>query len=190
MTDNVNKIGTRVKKFREAQDMTREQLAEITGLGIKAIEALEEESLYPSIGPLQKVAQAMHVRLGTFMDDVVTKDPLVVKRHARDADLTMQLRADKPASYRYYALGKGKVDRNMEPFFIEVMPDPEEDRKLSSHQGEEFIIVCSGKLLVVYGNERHILEPGDTVYYNSIVPHYVGAEGDEPCSIYAIIYHP
>lgn len=188
--DAVNKIGARVRKFREAQDLTREKLAETTGLTVGFITALEEENLYPSIGPLQKVAQALHLRLGTFMDDVVCNDPIIVRRQSRDADLTMQSRADKPASYRYYALGKGKVDRNMEPFFIEVMADPEEDRKLSSHQGEEFIIVCSGKLLVVYGNERQILEPGDTVYYNSIVPHYVGAEGSEPCSIYAIIYHP
>jgi transcriptional regulator with XRE-family HTH domain len=188
--DAAGKIGSRVRKFREAQDMTREQLAETTGLTPGFITSLEEESLYPSIGPLQKVAQALHVRLGTFMDDVPCKDPIVVRSQARDADLTMQIRADRPASYRYYALGKGKVDRNMEPFFIEVMPDALEDQKLSSHQGEEFIIVHSGRLLVVYGNERHILSSGDSVYYNSIVPHYVGAEGDGPCSIYAIIYHP
>ena len=186
----VEKLGARVRKFREAQDMSREKLAETSGLSLAFIASLEEDNLYPSIGPLQKVAHALHVRLGTFMDDVACQDPIIVHRHAREADLTMQQSRDKKESYRYYALGKGKVDRNMEPFFIEVLPETEQDRKLSSHQGEEFIIVCSGKLRVLYGNEDKVLEAGDTAYYNSIVPHYVGAVGDEPCSIYAIFYYP
>ena len=99
----------------------------------------------------------------------------------------MQKTRNTKACYRYHSLAKGKADRNMEPFFIEIMPD--EDHSLSSHQGEEFIIVVSGKLKVVYGKEEQILGPGDTVYYNSIVPHYVGAH-EGPCSIYAIMYYP
>ncbi len=186
----VEKVGTRVRKFREALDMSREDLAEHTGLAVDFIATLEEESVYPSIGPLQKIARALNVRLGTFMDDVSCQDPIITRKEAREADLTMQQSAAEQPLYRYFTLSKGKVDRNMEPFFIEVMPHPEEDRKLSSHQGEEFIIVQSGRLQVIYGTRTEILEPGDTVYYNSIVPHYVGAAGNEPCTIYAIMFHP
>lgn len=185
-----SKIGSRIRKFREAREMSREQLAETSGLTAEFIEILENESVYPSIGPLQKIAHALQVRLGTFMDDVNCKDPIITTRSNREADLVMHHSLGRQTLYRYYSLGKGKTDRNMEPFFIEVLPEPEEEIKLSSHQGEEFIIVHTGKLLVIYGHERQILEPGDTVYYNSIVPHYVGAYGDEPCSIYATFYHP
>jgi transcriptional regulator with XRE-family HTH domain len=188
-TMSVEKVGIRVRKFREAQDMSLEKLSELTGLGVDFLATLEGESVYPSIGPLQKIARALNVRLGTFMDDISCHDPIIMRRESRVPDLTMAQSADH-ALYKYYSLAKGKVDRNMEPFFIEVLSHPEEDRKLSSHQGEEFIIVQSGKLLVIYGNEQQILEPGDTVYYNSIVPHYVGAYGDEPCCIYAILFHP
>lgn len=186
----VDKIGARIRKFREAQDLTLEKMAEATGLSVDFLQTLEEESIYPSIGPLQKIARALHVRLGTFMDDVVCQDPIITRNSGKNEDLTMKHTAAKRPLYRYYALGKGKVDRNMEPFFIEVLPEPEDQRKLSSHQGEEFIIVQSGKLLLIYGNEEQVLEAGDTVYYNSIVPHYVGAAGDGPCSIYAVLYHP
>ena len=189
---SVSKIGPRIRKFREAEEMSREQLAEISGLTVDFIETLEEESEYPSIGPLQKIAHALQVRLGTFMDDVHCKDPVIVTSMERTADLEMHApkMEGRHTLYRYHSLGKGKTDRNMEPFFIEVMPEKEADIKLSSHQGEEFIIVNSGKLLVIYGKERRILQKGDTVYYNSTVPHYVGAHGDEPCSIYATLYHP
>ena len=186
----VEKLGNRVRKFREELEMTREQLADAAGLSVDFIATLEEESIYPFIGPLQKIARALHVRLGTFMDDVDSRDPVITRRATRNADLTMKHTAAKRPLYRYYGLSKGKADKNMEPFFIEVLPHPEEERTLSSHQGEEFIIVHSGRLLVIYGNESHELEAGDTVYYNSIVPHYVGAAGDAPCTIYAVLYHP
>ncbi len=183
----VEKLGARIKRFRENREMTLEQLSDATGLKLSAITALEEDNVYASIGPLQKVARALGARLGTFMDDVVGGDPVISRADARELDLSMQKTRDTKACYRYHSLGKGKADRNMEPFFIEIMPD--DDRSLSSHQGEEFIIVVSGRLKVLYGKEEHILDSGDTVYYNSIVPHYVGAH-EGPCSIYAVMYYP
>jgi transcriptional regulator with XRE-family HTH domain len=185
----VDKLGARIRRFREFREMSREELAENAGLPLQTIEALEEENLYASIGPLQKVARALKARLGTFMDDVQCHDPIIVRAEQRDTDLSMQKARSKSASYSYHSLGKGKTDRNMEPFFIDIMPDNEEVA-FSSHQGEEFIIVVSGHLKIIYGKEDHILGPGDTAYYNSIVPHYVGAANGEPCSIYAVMYYP
>ena len=51
------------------------------------------------------------------------------------------------------------------------------------------IIVVSGKVIVKYGKEESILEAGDSVYYNSVVPHYIGAVGG-PAEIYAVLYNP
>jgi quercetin dioxygenase-like cupin family protein len=78
----------------------------------------------------------------------------------------------------------------MEPFFIEILPESAEDKKLSSHEGEEFIIVFSGRVEVIYGQETHILEPGDSIYYNSVVPHFVGCHGGRTAEIYAVLYIP
>ncbi len=185
-----DKLGARVRKYREDRSLSREELADAAGLKTEFIAALEDDNLYPSIGPLQKLARALNVRLGTFMDDAVSRDPIVSRQGDREADLTMQKSRNKCAAFRFHSLGKGKSDRNMEPFFIEICPEPAEDRKLSSHQGEEFILVNKGAIRVVYGKEEHVLGPGDSIYYNSIVPHYVGAEGDGPAEIYAVIYYP
>ena len=75
----------------------------------------------------------------------------------------------------------------MEPMFIRSEED--EIKEVSSHEGEEFIIVISGKILMKYGKEDTILEKGDSVYYNSVVPHFIGAI-DGPAEIYAILYVP
>ena len=60
---------------------------------------------------------------------------------------------------------------------------------MSSHEGEEFIIVVSGKILIKYGKKEEVLTAGDTVYYNSVVPHFIGAI-DGPAEIYAVLYVP
>lgn len=186
----VEKLGSRICKFREERGMSREELAEAADLTVAFITALEEENLYPSVAPLQKVARALNIRLGTFMDDQISKDPLIVRQVDREADLTMQKAENKRPAFLFHSLGKGKTDRNMEPFFVEITPEDDEDQKLSSHQGEEFIVVTKGSVKLIYGQEEHILNVGDSMYYNSIVPHYVGAHGDKTAEIYAVIYYP
>jgi len=184
-------LGARMRKYREARGISRAQLAEHAGLTEIFLASLEDDDVYPSIGPLQKVARALGVRLGTFMDDEITRDPIISRVDERVADLTMHKARNSRAEFVYHALGKGKSDRNMEPFYIAIMPDEKDaEHKLSSHQGEEFILVVKGRLFVIYGREEHILEAGDTIYYNSIVPHHVGAYGDESAEIVAVIYHP
>ena len=184
-------LGARIRKYREGRELSRAQLAENAGLTEAFLASLEDDDVYPSIGPLQKVARALGVRLGTFMDDAISRDPIISRAGERVADLTMHKTRNSRAEFVYHSLGKGKSDRNMEPFYIEIMPDEKgAEHKLSSHQGEEFILVTKGRLFVAYGREEHILETGDTVYYNSIVPHHVGAYGGEPAEIVAVIYYP
>lgn len=185
-----DKLGARVRKFREERGLSVEELAEAAGVSRDLVVSLEEENIYPSLAPLQKIARAMNIRLGTFMDDVEVNDPLVVRKSEQDTDLTMQKSKGKKAAFLYHSLGKGKADRNMEPFFIEISPELEEDRTMSSHQGEEFIVVMKGKILIKYGQKEIILEPGDSAYYNSAIPHYVGAYGNGPAEIYAVVYYP
>ena len=184
-------IGTRIRSFREERDMDLESLSRTTSLSVEFLEKLENGAIYPSIGPLQKVARALGVRLGTFLDDQYTRDPIIARiDDSAEADQALHTGRMPQPSYVYHALGKGKNDRNMEPFHIKIFPAPAVERKTSSHQGEEFILVLKGDLLVIFGRESHVLKAGDTIYYNSIVPHFVGAAGDEPVEIMAVAYNP
>jgi transcriptional regulator with XRE-family HTH domain len=184
------KLGMRVKRFREMNEISLEQLAERTGLSLSFLQSLEEDSVYPSLGPLLKVARGLGVRMGTFLDDELGQDPLVVRLDGREEDLAMQAEKDAAADTRYYSLGRGKTDRRMEPFFVELLPREDTETKLSSHEGEEFIVVQDGEVKIVYGGETIILAKGDSIYLNSIVPHQVTCHGKTPASIYAVLYFP
>lgn len=182
-------IGKRIRSYREKQNLTIEDLAGRTVLSEDFLKAVEEDDMYPSLRPLVKISRALGVRLGTFMDDHISSDPLIVRLAEREEELTMHPDGKEPGMV-FHSLGKGKTDRHMEPFFVEMLPGSCKDDSLSSHEGEEFIVVQSGKMRLIYGQEESILEAGDSVYFNSVVPHNVGCAGDEKTEIYAVLYFP
>lgn len=184
------KINQRIKYYMEKRGMDIKGLAEESGLETEFVDTMLAEDVYPPLGPLMKIARALGVRLGTFLDDQHPSDPYIVRREQRKSEFSVLDGQNKTAALNFYSLGKGKSDRHMEPFFVEIMPESAGDKKLSSHEGEEFIVVVKGSIEVIYGNETHILSTGDSVYYNSVVPHYVSCAGDEKAQIHAVIYIP
>ena len=82
------------------------------------------------------------------------------------------------------------VRLGMEPFIIEVMPTEDSDFLLSSHEGEEFIMVMEGVMEISYGKNTYLLEEGDSIYYDSIVPHHVHAYEGQAAKILAVVYTP
>jgi mannose-6-phosphate isomerase-like protein (cupin superfamily) len=174
----------------EKRQMDVKGLAQTAGLEQSFIETMLKEDVYPPLGPLMKIARALGVRLGTFLDDQESCDPYIVRRAERAAEFSVLGGKDKTPALNFYALGKGKTDRHMEPFFVEILPESASEKVLSSHEGEEFIVVVKGSVEVICGNETHVLNEGDSAYYNSIVPHYVSCAGKEKAQIHAIIYIP
>ena len=69
-------IGSRIRVFREEREMDLPTLAQHTGLAEAYLEKLENNAIYPCIGPLQKVARALGVRLGTFWTTSSAATPL------------------------------------------------------------------------------------------------------------------
>ena len=73
---------------------------------------------------------------------------------------------------------------------IAVKPGDASTHALSSHEGEEFVYVLDGAIEIEYGKDLHVLQPGDSIYYDSIVPHQLRAHGDTPARILAVVYTP
>lgn len=183
-------IGARIRKIMEQQKVSIDSLVERTGLERAFVTGVLDQDVFPSLGPLIKITRVLGVRLGTLVDDHESEDPLIIRRKDRKAELSMLRAKGEDVALKFYSLGKGKTDRHMEPFFIELMVESGQDKSLSSHEGEEFIVVYSGQVEVQYGKQTYQLDSGDSIYYNSIVPHHVGCYGGCPASIYAVLYMP
>jgi len=183
-------IGTKVATVRESLGLTCEQLAERSACDVATIERIEAGEVVPSLAPLIKISRALGVRLGTLLDDDTQVGPVVTR--AEEAAEVARLKSLETGvgagTLDFFSLAAGKSARHMEPFLIDVHPG--EDHSLSGHEGEEFLFVMSGELEVAYGKDVHTLGVGDSIYYDSIVPHQVRAAGDAPARILAVVYTP
>ncbi|MDR0361317.1 MAG: XRE family transcriptional regulator [Planctomycetota bacterium] len=190
-----NIVGRRIKTLREKRQMSIEDLAgAIPGDSVanqRLIVGLESGELIPSLTPLLQIARALGVRLGSFLDDQANPDPVVTRTDnlSQTSSFTGYNLGVKRPELNFHSLAANKNDRHMEPFIIDVKPH-EGEAILSTHEGEEFIYVVSGSIEVAYGQKKYRLSAGDTIYYDSIVPHHLHAGGDGDAKILAVVYAP
>lgn len=184
-------VGEKIKGLREAKSITIEELAERSGLAIEQIERIENNIDLPSLAPLIKIARILGVRLGTFLDDNNETGPTISRKMDVSNTISFSNNATHSRKHMvYHSLSKSKADRHMEPFIIDVAASEETNFILSSHEGEEFIIVMEGVMEISYGKNKYILEEGDSIYYDSIVPHHVHAFEGQAAKILAVVYTP
>ena len=185
-------VGSKIKGIRESKNLTVEEIAERSGLSVEQIMSIENDEYLPSLGPLIKVARALGVRLGTFLDDNDALGPVVCRAAERN-DSSISFSNDTSSARKnmeYHSLAKQKAGRHMEPFIIDIQPGSEQAYNLSAHEGEEFIYVMSGEVEVAYGKERYTLSEGDSIFYDSIVKHHVHGAAGKAARILAVVYIP
>ncbi len=187
----VKTVGEKIKQIRELKKVSLEELAERSGIEITMVQKIEQEPNVPSLAPLIKIARALGVRLGTFLDDSDSYGPVVVRsgQHHQGLRFTSQTN-DSREHLNFFSLAFDKAGRNMEPFIVDIEPGQQSDYMLSSHEGEEFIYVLNGEIEINYGKEIFILSKGDSIYLDSIVMHNVHANNNQAAQILAVVYAP
>ncbi|UKK49264.1 XRE family transcriptional regulator [Prevotella sp. E9-3] len=193
MENNHTIIGHKIKSIRESKNITVEEISERSGLAVEQINSIENDQNLPSLGPLIKIARALGVRLGTFMDDSDDLGPVVTRAAEREANKSISFSngaTDARKHMEYHPLAKQKAGRHMEPFVIDINPEENPEFQLSAHEGEEFIFVMEGEIELVYGKDTFHLNQGDTIYYDSIVKHHLHGAPGKSAKILAIVYIP
>ena len=186
-------VGSKIKGIRVSKNISVEELSERSGLSAEQISSLETDDFLPSLGPLIKIARALGVRLGTFLDDSDELGPVVSRAADREQAHAISFSNGATEARRnmdYHSLARQKAGRHMEPFIIDIQPSEEKTFQLSAHEGEEFIYVLEGELEVDYGKETYHLSQGDSIYYDSIVKHHVHGVVGQPARILALVYIP
>jgi quercetin dioxygenase-like cupin family protein len=191
--------GERIAELCKTYSVSLEDLADRSGLELALLRRINEEGFIPDLAPLVKIARALGVRLGTLLDDHEELGPVITRKGEAAGGARFVTggtlegsggAASAPARNRgheFFALAQDKGSRHMEPFIVEMAGD--EDQPKSSHEGEEFIYVLEGSIRVDYGKDSHTVQAGDSIYYDSIVPHRVSSSGG-PARILAVLYTP
>ena len=193
MSVNHSIVGIKIRRIRETKGLTVEDIAERSGLSIEQINSIENDQNLPSLGPLIKVARALGVRLGTFMDDNDQLGPVICRAEEREKNSSISFSngaTDSRKHMEYHPLAQQKAGRHMEPFVIDIHPDENKNFQLSAHEGEEFIYVMDGEVEVEYGKEKYLLKKNDSIFYDSIVKHHVHGVPGKSVKILAVVYIP
>lgn len=186
-------VGLKIKGIREAKNLSIDEISERSGLSAEQITSIENDEFLPSLGPLIKIARALGVRLGTFLDDSDELGPVVCRAKDRENNSSISFSnnaTEARKNMEYHSLAKQKAGRHMEPFVIDIQPSEEQDFKLSAHEGEEFIYVMQGEVDIEYGKKKYTLKEGDSIFYDSIVMHHVHGAPGKSAKILAVVYIP
>jgi quercetin dioxygenase-like cupin family protein len=177
----------RVKKVREGHGLSVFDVYLRTDISVELLSQIEEGKVVPPLGAIVRLANAFDLKMGYFISGDEEKAFTIVRRDDREATLRYDPSKEKHHGYAYEHLAPHKTDRYMEPFLVSLEPS-ETQQERSTHDGQEFIFVLQGEMEVRLGEEIHILQPGDSIYYDSTVPHLVKCHGKEITKILAVIY--
>ena len=181
-------LGNQVRRLRNRRNLTLQDLAGLTGLSKPNLSQIENNFVTPPIATLLKIATALGVPIGYFFQDSHQESTMTVVRKEDRYGVAKGPHISH-IGYQYEPLAYPKIDKNMEPFIVEMEEREASDIVFNNHRGEEFLYVLEGKLEFCFGEERVILEDGDSLYFDSIVPHgYRGIGG--PAKTLVVIYRP
>jgi len=171
-------IGEKLKTLRESKGKTVEELAGEVKLAAVVISQIERGVTTPPVGMLIKLASALGANVGYFFEEEQGTPQVEVVRAGERKRIRRQLsHRQSPLSYAYESLAFRKSNKSMEPFLVEFDIDVAEEVPPLKHEGEEFIFVLEGEVEVRLGGEVILLKEGDSLYFESQVPHALVGRG-------------
>ena len=181
-------VGEKIKRFREDNALTLQDMAERTGLSTAVLSQIENHLISPPLGTLIRLTRALDLRPGHFFDQHPDRPFTIVRKEERRPVSRFASKRGIQYGYSYESLGHDMKDRHMEPFLVTLEPATLASPKPASHDGEEFLFVLEGEMEVTLGEHSDVLQPGDAIYYDSNIPHLVQCKGEEKALILAVIY--
>jgi phosphate butyryltransferase len=181
--EGVMHTGDHVKTVREAARISRNELAEAIGEAPELLSGMEERGEECSVSVLLKIASALGTDISTLIYGKAfdAKSVMVTDRENR-------VKVERRKQFDYESLAPSYAGKHIEPFLVEVYQTPADKMEYSSHEGEEFHYVMEGTLKTVVGEEEYILDTGDSIYFDSSLPHALTSVGKQ-AKVMAVVYN-
>ncbi|HXL00526.1 MAG: XRE family transcriptional regulator [Dysgonamonadaceae bacterium] len=186
MTTDLNQIGERIKGLRDALGYSPEKMASILEQKVDDYLAYEEGTKDISLSVLQRIEKEFDIDLSTLLFGTEPKmSSYFITRKDRG------LSVERVSAYKYQSLTAGFTNNIAEVFIVTVEPKPmDEDFFKNTHPGQEFNMVLEGSMLMHINGKNHILNEGDSIYFDSTLPHGMKALHNQPVKFLAVILHP
>jgi transcriptional regulator with XRE-family HTH domain len=184
------KIGSKVRELRQKKHYTLQDVAAKTGLSKPFLSQIENDHVVPPVATLLKLARAFDVGLAYFFQDEVGIDRIAITRC--DERIRVEKRPHHrkgEVNYVYEALDTKKTNKHMEPFLVEFPVQDSSEMIFMNHQGEEFLHVLEGTLEFRSVDRVEVLEPGDSIYFESELSHSFRCLGKKPAKAIVVVWN-
>ena len=183
MCDPIKSIANRLRELREVLELSAQEVAESCHLRVEEYMALESGESDISVNVLQTIARRYGISLDVLM---FGEEPKMNAYFITRAGAGVSVERRK--AYKYEALASGFRDRKADPFIVTVEPAPADaPMHLNSHEGQEINYVLEGRLLLSLNGKELVLNVGDSLYFDSSLPHGMKALDGRPVRFLAII---
>ena len=183
MCDPIKSIANRLRGLREVLELSAQEVAESCHLRVEEYMALESGESDISVNVLQTIARRYGISLDVLM---FGEEPKMNAYFITRAGAGVSVERRK--AYKYEALASGFRDRKADPFIVTVEPAPADaPMHLNSHEGQEMNYVLEGRLLLSLNGKELVLNVGDSLYFDSSLPHGMKALDGRPVRFLAIL---
>lgn len=168
------KLGRILKRARLEKKMTLEDVASRCGYSKALISRIENNNVSPSIESLTKIAGVLEIPLYDIFASLPLEEPVVLRRADRtrfqvsEGDFSMEFLVPNPQNV------------SMLPMLYSGTPGSHSRDRMSEHPGQEWAIILKGSAEVTIGDKRYLLKEGDSIYFNSGIPHKYSSAGKKP----------
>jgi transcriptional regulator with XRE-family HTH domain len=177
-------IGERLLELRKSRGLTLAQLSDLTGISEATLSRAENDIASPNAHNLYVLAKALNTDVTTFF----RTDSVAFGAGLRS--ITRRDEGERRATGRYdfELLCADLAHKNMVPSKNRIVAtNLEAAGGLRGHEGEEFVYVLRGALYL--HSEQYVptlLEEGDSMYFDSNMPHAYVAVDDKGAEILSL----
>jgi len=174
-------VGQRLRELRVERHLSKRALAEKSGLAVNTLSLIESGKTSPSVSTLQQIAAALQVPITAFFEADTPETSIVFTRadqrsHAKFAHATLE------------DLGAGVASHSVEPFIVTLEPNSSSGVQPIVHTGCEFVYCLSGHILYAIEDHSFLLAPGDSLLFESHLPHRWQNVHTEPAQMILVLY--
>ena len=157
-------VGKQLRAVRTAFGLSQRELAKRAGVTNGMVSLIEQDSVSPSVGSLQKILAAFPMTMAEFFTRDMESGGSVIFRAGELPDVGA-------GDIQYRLVAASRHDRKMSILWETYAPDTDTGEDLLTHSGEEGGVVVEGELEVTVAGKTWVLGPGDAYYFDSRLPH-------------------
>ncbi|MEG1587136.1 MAG: cupin domain-containing protein [Bacteroidales bacterium] len=182
MNQQIKQIAERLKGLREVLDIEVEEIASVCGLTAEQYLQIESGENDIPVSILHQISQHYSMELSTLMFGNEAHMSSYYLTRAGNGPTV-----ERRSAYKYQSLASGFKGGVVTPFLVTVEPDENKELTLNQHNGQEFNMVLKGTMLLHINGKELILNAGDSIYFNSSLPHGMKALEGKQVQFLAVI---